>query len=209
MPPHVNNYFTELHETVLKLPTQEIEKVIDVLLKTAHRGKKVFVCGNGGSASTASHIACDLAKNTMVAGAPRLRVVGLTDNVPMMTAWANDTGYDNVFAAQLIPLVEPGDVLIGISCSGNSPNVLNAVVAAKQSGATTIAFTGDRGGQLVDFADIFVRVSHPLIEIQEDVHLALGHCITVALRAELERETERASAEIALTLLSDRIKTER
>ena len=182
---------------------------IAILLESARLGRKVFICGNGGSASTASHFACDLAKNTMVVGAPRLRVVGLTDNVPMMTAWANDTGYDNVFAAQLIPLIEPGDVLIGISCSGNSPNVLNAVVAARQSGATTIAFTGDKGGQLIDFVDIFIRVSHPLIEIQEDVHLALGHCITVALRAELEQETARASVDIALTLLSENIKINR
>jgi D-sedoheptulose 7-phosphate isomerase len=117
---HVNNYFSELSETVGKLPAQDVDTVIAILLESARHRRKVFVCGNGGSASTASHISCDLAKNTMVTGAPRLRVVGLTDNTPMMTAWANDTGYDNVFAAQLIPLIEPGDVLIGISSSGNS-----------------------------------------------------------------------------------------
>ncbi len=209
MTEHVQHYFAELRESVSSMPAQEVDKVISILLESAHRGRKVFVCGNGGSASTAAHIACDLAKNTMIAGAPRLRVVGLTDNVPMMTAWANDTGYDNVFSAQLIPLIEPGDVLIGISCSGNSANVLNAVAAARQLGATTVGFTGNIGGQLIDFVDICIRVSHPLIEVQEDMHLALGHCITVALRHELQQETARTSTEIAMLLLSERVKLSR
>jgi D-sedoheptulose 7-phosphate isomerase len=206
MAQHVTHYFSELGEAVSKLPAQDINQVISILLESAHRRRKVFVCGNGGSASTASHISCDLAKNTMVAGAPRLRVVGLTDNVPMMSAWANDTGYDNVFAAQLIPLVEPGDVLIGISCSGNSPNVLNAVVAARQHGATTIGFTGHLGGQLIDSVDICIQVSHPLIEIQEDVHLALGHCITAALRTELEQEAARTLTKMTLTVPAESIR---
>lgn len=126
-------------------------------------------------------------------------MVALTDNVPLTTAWANDTGYDNVFAAKLIPLVEADDVLIGISCSGNSPNVLNAVEAANQNGATTIAFTGDEGGQLTDMVDLYIRVSSPSIEIQEDAHLALGHCITSAVRDALKQEAMDKSSKLILS----------
>jgi D-sedoheptulose 7-phosphate isomerase len=198
-------YFAELQEAVARLPVKKIDTVISILLESARVGKKVFICGNGGSASTASHFACDLAKNTIIADAPWLRVVGLTDNIPLMTAWANDTGYDNVFAAQLVPLVEAGDVVIGISCSGNSPNVLNAIAAARQRGATTIAFTGDRGGQLIELADLSIQVSNPRIEIQEDVHLALGHCITRAVRTALQGQIDRATAEVTWILPQSKV----
>lgn len=181
----IETYLTELQAVVAKLPANLIERVIVILLDSARQGKKVFICGNGGSASTASHFACDLAKNTQVPGAPRLRVIGLTDNMGLITAWANDTAYDNIFAAQLEPLVEPGDVVIGISCSGNSANVLKAMVVARQHGATTIGFTGDRGGQLKELVEVCLHVLSPRIEQQEDTHLILEHCICAAIRAEL------------------------
>lgn len=181
----IETYFIQLQEMVAKLPTDLIDQVIDLLLASAQQGKKVFIFGNGGSASTASHFACDLAKNTQVPGAPRFRVVALTDNIALMTAWANDTDYDNVFAAQLSPLVEEGDVVIGISCSGNSGNVLRAMEVARQRDATTIAFTGDTGGKLKQMVDVCIQVPSPRIEHQEDAHLILEHCICAAIRFEL------------------------
>ncbi|HLF66963.1 MAG TPA: SIS domain-containing protein [Gammaproteobacteria bacterium] len=184
----IETYLTELQQTVAALPSELIEQIIDILLDCAQTSNKVFICGNGGSASTASHFACDLAKNTIVMGAPSFRVIALTDNMALMTAWANDTSYDNVFAAQLNPLVEPGDVVIGISCSGNSGNVLNAIAVAQHHGAVTIGFTGDEGGQLKNMVDVCIQVSSPRIEQQEDVHLILEHCICAAIRDKLTQE---------------------
>ena len=184
----VETYLGQLQDMVASLPAELIDQMINVLLENVRSGGKVFICGNGGSASTASHFACDLAKNTVVPGAPHFRVIALTDNMALMTAWANDTAYGNVFAAQLDPLVQTGDVVIGISCSGNSVNVLKAMEVAHQHGATTIAFTGDHGGRLKDMVDLCIRVPSPRIEQQEDAHLILEHCICAAVRERLVEE---------------------
>ncbi len=189
---YVATYLAQLQETVANLPVDLIDRVIAILLESARQRNKVFIFGNGGSASTASHFACDLAKNTQVPGAPHFRVIGLTDNMALMTAWANDTAFDNIFAAQLSPLVEPGDVVIGISCSGNSLNVLKAMEVARQHSATTIGFTGDRGGQLKDRVDLCIQVPSPRIEQQEDAHLILEHCICAAIRTELINTSAQA-----------------
>lgn len=183
----IETYLTQLQETVAKLSVETIDQVIKTLLDCAWSGGKVFVFGNGGSAATASHFACDLAKNTIIPGAPRFRVIALNDNVPLMTAWANDTAYDNIFAEQLAALIEPGDVVIGISCSGNSANVLKAISVAQHHKATTIAFTGDQGGRLRQMVDLCLVVPSPRIEQQEDAHLILEHCICAAIRDEFTR----------------------
>ncbi|MCB0164107.1 MAG: SIS domain-containing protein [Anaerolineae bacterium] len=185
---HISTYFTEIQDVVAQLPVETINQIVNILLESASAGRKVFIFGNGGSASTASHFACDLSKNTMVEGAPRFRVIALNDNIPLITAWANDTAYDNIFAAQLSAFVEPGDVVIGISCSGNSGNVLNAMQVAHQYDALTIGFTGDKGGQLKDMVDVCVTVPTPRIEQQEDIHLMLEHCICANIRERLLQE---------------------
>ncbi|MBN1219710.1 MAG: SIS domain-containing protein [Anaerolineae bacterium] len=184
----IQAYLLQLQETVAQLPADLIAQVIEILLQNVRSGGKVFLCGNGGSASTASHFACDLAKNTVIAGAPHFKVIALTDNMALVTAWANDTAYDNVFAAQLDPLVQAGDIVIGISCSGNSKNVINAMRVARQHGATTIAFTGDHGGQLKNVVDLCIKAPSPRIEQQEDIHLILEHCICAAVRDRLAQE---------------------
>jgi D-sedoheptulose 7-phosphate isomerase len=127
-------------------------------------------------------------------------VVALTDNVALMTAWANDTAYDNIFAAQLSSLVEPDDVVIGISCSGNSANVLNAMAVARHHGATTIGFTGDDGGRLKEMVDVCVQVPSPRIEQQEDAHLILEHCICSAVREELRQSRGWVPQELSLVV---------
>src|SRR5438105_8491810 len=108
----------------------------------------MFILGNGGSAATASHFALDLAKNTITSGAPRLKAISLTDHVPLITAWSNDTAYEHIFAEQLANLIEPGDIVIGISTSGNSLNVIHALHLAKHTRASTIGLLGARGGKL-------------------------------------------------------------
>ncbi len=198
-------YLIRLQETIASLSTELIDQVVVTLLECAHAGQRVFIFGNGGSAATASHFACDLSKNTVILGAPPFRAIALTDNIALMTAWANDTAYDNVFAAQLSPLVQPGDVVIAISCSGNSANVLKAMIVARQQGATTIGFTGDQGGQLKDLVDICIPVPSPYIEHQEDVHLILEHCICAAIRDELSRQYAPVPYEITSTQASQEI----
>ncbi len=182
---HVANYLSQVQATVASLAAEPVDAVVKILLEAAHTNHKVFIFGNGGSASTASHMACDLSKNTMVAGAPRFKVIALTDNLPLITAWSNDTAYEHVFAEQLRPLVDAGDVVIGISCSGNSANVINAMKLARQANAKTIAFTGDKGGRLQDTVDLCIKAPSPKIEVQEDIHLMLEHCICHTIREEL------------------------
>src|SRR5712691_11011466 len=119
-----------------------LQKVLLLLEHAYLNGSRIFIMGNGGSAATASHFALDLAKNTIAPGAPRLKAISLTDHVPLITAWSNDTAYEHVFAEQLATMIEPGDVTIGISTSGNSPNVINALQLAKQTRAFTIGLLG-------------------------------------------------------------------
>ena len=126
-------YIDVLQETLDRLPKSIIAQVIDILHHARMNGKQIFIMGNGGSASTASHFVCDLAKNTRKVGLPHYRVIGLTDNMAIFSAYANDEGYENVFAQQLANLIKPDDIVIGISASGNSQNVLNAISEAKKS----------------------------------------------------------------------------
>src|SRR5436309_6438720 len=111
----------------------QLEAVLHLLEETYHNGHRIFIMGNGGSAATASHFALDLAKNTIMPGALRLKAISLTDHVPLITAWSNDTAYEHIFAEQLANMIDPGDLVIGISTSGNSPNVINALNIAKKS----------------------------------------------------------------------------
>jgi D-sedoheptulose 7-phosphate isomerase len=148
----------------------------------------VIIMGNGGSAATASHMACDLGKNTVIPGRPRFRVMALTDSMALITAYANDLGYENVFAEQLTNLVRPGDIVVGISTSGNSPNVLRAIELARQAGAITIGWTGYDGGKLAQMVDVPVVVPNHCVEQLEDVHLMLEHMVTAALRQAIQME---------------------
>src|SRR6185503_18773626 len=145
---NLRNYITALHQAIDLLPHSLIAEVIDILERARLQGRQVFIMGNGGSASTASHFVCDLAKNTRRDGLPHYRVIGLTDNMAIFSAYANDEGYESVFAKQLENLISPGDIVIGISASGNSQNVLNALQFAKERGTRTIAFTGFDGGRI-------------------------------------------------------------
>jgi len=184
----IRNYWHEISALARQMPFSALADAAELLLDCHRCGGTVFVLGNGGSAATASHLACDLAKNVRVAGRAPFRVVALTDNAPLLTAWANDNGYDTVFAEQLAALVRPGDVVVSISASGNSPNVLAAAALARQAGATTIALTGRSGGQLRALSDLAVLVPSDSIEQVEDAHLVIAHSLCVALRQRLHSE---------------------
>ncbi len=183
----IEHYLTELRETITRLPQPQIEKAIACLLDARLQNQQVFIMGNGGSASTASHFVCDLAKNTRMPGSPDFRVIGLADNMAIFSAYANDEGYENVFAKQLASFVNPGDVVIAISTSGNSPNILKAIDVAQKSSATTIGFTGfAAGGRLGELVDIHIHVPSDCIEQVEDLHLMLEHLICTALREAIQ-----------------------
>src|SRR5712692_8613926 len=160
-----------------------IEAVLRVLEEAYRNGHRIFIMGNGGSAATASHFALDLAKNTIMPGVSRLKAISLTDHVPLITAWSNDTAYEHIFAEQLANMIEPGDVVIGISASGNSPNVIAAMRLAKQSRAATIGLLGAKGGVLKTLVDAYILAPGQNIEQEEDAHLILAHVITRHMRA--------------------------
>jgi D-sedoheptulose 7-phosphate isomerase len=177
-------YVAELKETLDHLPWEAIQEVISILHRARLNDRQVFILGNGGSAATASHFACDLGKGTILPDRPRFRVTALTDNMPLFSAYANDYGYEHVFAEQLAGLVRAGDVVIAISGSGNSANVLKAIKLARSAQAVTIGLTGFDGGKLKDLVDICIHVPRHCMEQVEDIHLMLEHLICTALRQE-------------------------
>jgi D-sedoheptulose 7-phosphate isomerase len=192
-------YGTAIKETLDQLAWQEVQKVVMVLHQAWLANSHVFIMGNGGSAATASHLACDLGKNTAVADLPRLRVMALNDNMAWFSAHANDNGYENVFAEQLCNFVRERDVVIAISASGNSANVLKAVERARLLGAFTIGWSGYAGGRLAQIVDISVIVPNHCIEQIEDIHLMLGHIVTTELRQHM-RDFASVNATVAPTL---------
>lgn len=175
-------YFAEMKAVLDRIDREPIRQAIAALHQARIDGRQVFIMGNGGSASTASHMVCDLAKNTRQPDWPGYRVIGLSDNMAMFSALSNDHGYENVFAMQLANLLNPGDIVVAISTSGNSPNVLRAVELANERGAQVIGMTGFNAGKLGARADIHLHVPCDCIEQVEDIHLMLEHLITKELR---------------------------
>ena len=165
-----------------------VERIAPVFLRARAEDRTIFFFGNGGSASTASHFVTDIAKvaggTTVRAPGQRFRCLSLNDNVPGVTAWANDVGYAEVFSGQLRALAEKGDVAVAISGSGNSPNVLEGVRTARAMGLTTIGLTGMGGGKLKDLVDVALVVPSNSMQHTEDTHLILLHLLTAYLRDE-------------------------
>ncbi len=201
----IQNYISVLQQTMDQLPLQLIADVIGVLQHARMQGNQVFIMGNGGSASTASHFVCDLAKNTRHEGLPHFRAVGLTDNMALFSAYANDEGYENVFSQQLANLIKPGDVVIGISASGNSKNVINAIEEAQKHNVTTIGFTGFDGGRLGEIVNINIHVQSNIIEHVEDIHLMLEHIIIKVIKEEIQSvsKTRAALSRLPVNLFND------
>ena len=182
----VSDYVSSLQKTLNELSIDAIEEVVDILHEARLSKKQIFIMGNGGSASTASHFVCDLAKNIRKDGWPHFKVIGLSDNMAIFSAYANDEGYENVFSQQLENLIQNGDVVIGISASGNSPNVLSAMSVAKKYNAETIGFTGFDGGKLGNMVKYHIHIPNNNYGQIEDIHLVLEHITVNALQDRLE-----------------------
>ena len=186
-------HFEELQRVATGLSHDPINQIAAALVNAYESGHIVYLFGNGGSASLASHLACDLGKGTADCdGGKRFRVLALTDNLATLTAWANDSSYEAVFAEQLRNVVEPQDVAFAISGSGNSKNVLNALHVARAAGATTVGLSGFQGGAMKAQCDICVVVPSDNMQIIEDLHLAIAHSI---FRIVYSRMSRRAMAE--------------
>jgi D-sedoheptulose 7-phosphate isomerase len=186
----IRRYFTELSYLTSALEVDKLVELIERVAAAHARGATVFTFGNGGSAATASHFACDLMKYARDSRGRSLRALSLSDAVPIMTATANDFAYERIFSEQLAVHARPGDVVIAISGSGNSPNVVQAVELANQLDLTTIAVTGFGGGKLARMADLAVVVPGSNMQVVEDVHASICHITSLGLAATLGGGTE-------------------
>lgn len=175
-------YLEHAQEMIQAITQEQIWTVISVLLDAWRARRTIFIMGNGGSAATASHFTNDLNKIASVPGLPRFKAIALTDNVPLLTAWGNDVAFEAIFAEQLLNLVEAGDIVVVLSTSGNSPNILAAVRCAREQAAITIGWTGQDGGALKQLVDHCVLIPSTSIAHQEDGHSILAHVIATALR---------------------------
>jgi D-sedoheptulose 7-phosphate isomerase len=171
------SYKTGVLKTVETIDLEKVGQAIEIFRLAREEGRRIFVCGNGGSASTASHFACDMVKGASYGKATRFRIMALTDSLPTITAYSNDVGYECVFVEQLKNFAEPGDVVMAISGSGNSPNVLRAVEYGNALGCRTIALTGRNGGALGPLAELNLQVSEPHMGRIEDAHTIVMHMI--------------------------------
>jgi D-sedoheptulose 7-phosphate isomerase len=175
-------YLHQVAQTLSQLPHQPLDRIAEALWTTYERDGTILICGNGGSAASASHFACDMAKLTISADCRRVRALALTDNIPLITAWSNDQAYADVFVEQLISIYRPGDMLFAISGSGNSPNVLRAVEWANDRGAPTVGLSGFDGGKLARLARFGLHVHNDVMPQVEDIHMAICHGLSVAMR---------------------------
>lgn len=178
--PAIAGYVQRLQQAIDGLDHDAVNLFIQTLVRARREKRRIFIMGNGGSAATASHFCCDFNKGASLEGVPRFRFVCLNDNLPTLMAYANDQGYDDVFVEQLKNLFEPGDVVIGISGSGNSANILKAMEYANANGGLTIGLCGYDGGRLKKVASLSIHVVVNDMQISEDLHMILDHlCMKV------------------------------
>jgi len=170
-------YRNHLIDALSKINLERVDQAIEWLRDVRQNQGRIFMCGNGGSASTASHFVCDVLKGASFNRERRFRIMALSDNVATLTAYSNDVHYECVFVEQLKNFAQPGDVLIGLSGSGNSPNVLRAFEYANDAGCRTIALTGRDGGKLGTLAQLNIQVTVPHMGRIEDAHMAVCHMI--------------------------------
>ncbi len=194
MADYARAYLERTADIAMRIPTDAAARIVRVLIEACEAGRTVFVMGNGGSSATATHFANDLGKGGVSGFPKRFKVICLNDNMALVTAWANDTDYQRIFAEQLRNFVEPGDVVVGFSGSGNSPNVLNAIRLAKERRAVTVGFTGLPGGLLRNLADHCLVVPSTDMQHIEDLHLVVAHLIYSQIRDEYMRPLEAALA---------------
>ncbi len=184
----IENYLGGVAGLISKLPSDQIDGIVQVIKQAYLEGRRVLICGNGGSAATASHLSEDLQKGIGCLTCKKFKVMALTDSAPLITAWANDTDYASIFVEQVQTWAQAGDVLVAISGSGNSPNIIRAVETANEMGMTTIGLTGMGGGKLSKLATKSIVVASDSMQQIEDVHIVLSHIIYVCLYKEISQE---------------------
>jgi D-sedoheptulose 7-phosphate isomerase len=179
------DYLLAVQDVLAHLDHEVVDRMIDVIWRGYKEGRTLFVFGNGGSAALASHFACDIGKGTIAGRAKRLKTIALTDNVALITAWANDKAYQEIFSEQLESLAEKGDIALAISGSGNSPNVIRGLEAGRRLGVQTLVLTGFAGGLAKTLADLCLIVPSDSMQHIEDAHLCATHAIFLAIRQRL------------------------
>lgn len=182
----VSGYLREISRCLESLPPEGVTRFLEAVERTYEDDRQMYIIGNGGSAATASHMACDLAKNVYpavsISPVRRFRVTSLTDNVALITALANDCGYERVFSEQLTNVLQKDDLVVAISASGNSPNVVEAIALARKRGARTAALLGFDGGVVKDMVDVALVIdSHDYGHV-EDLHMVLNHLMAAWMR---------------------------
>ena len=173
----ISEYFDRLKRTIDIISKEDISKLINLLITAKEQGKTVFIMGNGGSASTASHFSCDFNKGISFGQEKMFKFICLNDNIPTMMAYANDLGWDEIFIGPLKNFLQKGDLVIGISGSGNSNNVFKALEYANSNGAFTIGLTGYSGGKIKQICQHNIHIPIDDMQITEDLHMVLDHCI--------------------------------
>lgn len=173
----INNYFDHIGRLINNFNYKEIEDMINILEKARIEGKNIFILGNGGSATTANHFVCDFGKNAIQGNKKRFKIISLCDNLATITAYGNDLGYETIFEERLKNLMEDNDVVIALSASGNSKNVLHAANYVKARNGILISMTGNDGGKLKEISDLNINIESNTIEQIEDIHLMIEHII--------------------------------
>jgi len=185
---HFSNYFEKVSDTLGKIDIPAIGKFIDRIYECYEKGNTIYVFGNGGSAATASHVAGDFMKGISFGLEKRFKVICLNDNIPSITAISNDLTYDEVFYEQLKTFLKKDDIVIGISGSGNSANVVKALNYAKKFGSTVVGFCGYKGGKIKELADILILAPVSDMEVTEDIHILIFHAIKQVINKKLKGE---------------------
>ncbi len=186
----IDNYFDLLKQSVDGLDRNAIISFVDLLLEARKKGNNIYIMGNGGSASTASHFTCDFNKGLSYKKDIRFKMICLNDNIATMLAYSNDLGYENVFVEQLKNFLKKDDVVIGISGSGNSKNILNAIEYANELGAKTVGLTGFDGGKLKNIVDVSIHADVNNMQVTEDVHMSICHMLYSVMSPILEVENK-------------------
>ena len=184
--PTAASYIAEMARALAQVDATATERFAEIVFNTWRDNRHVYVFGNGGSAYTSSHFVTDLVKTASVEGKKRLHAISLVDNVGLTTAIGNDIAYEEIFRFPLASYAKSGDVAIGISCSGNSPNLLRACEWARENGLTVVALTGFAGGKVKNLAHLHINVPSENYGVIEDLHLSIAHMIAQGLKARID-----------------------
>jgi D-sedoheptulose 7-phosphate isomerase len=196
----IMSYLSTVEGILREVDADKLEEIIDVIYRGYSEDRQIFLMGNGGGAATSMHFTCDLNKTAIVPGRRRMRAISLSDNTSLVTAWANDTNYTNIFGEQLVNFARPGDLVIGFTASGMSVNIVNGIALANELGCETVAFVGFDGGTVGAIAKHVLHIQSNSYQHIEDVHLLLCHVITNALQ-----DRARGDASLATAGLGDEV----